>query len=133
MYTFPASEVVETLSIDAVVYADALILPPKEATTIRHIEIFYRDTQIRQMFAHMHKRGYLFQVYKVGGVNDGELLYVSNDYQHPPYQIFSPPLEIKAGERILTKVFYNNETDREITIGVTSEDEMGILFYSFIE
>ncbi|MEL6132062.1 MAG: hypothetical protein AAFR59_01720 [Bacteroidota bacterium] len=132
METIPESEVVELLEIDAMNNEDELVLPPREATIITYTETFGAPTRIRQMFSHMHKRGYLFQVYKVGGANDGELLYVSNDYQHPPYKFFEPALEFGPGEGMLTKVYYNNETDREITFGVTSEDEMGILFYSEI-
>ena len=52
------------------------------------------------------------------------------DYQHPPYQFFNPPLRFEAGEGMRTKVRYINESNREIRYGVTSEDEMGILFYS---
>ncbi|MEL6629393.1 MAG: hypothetical protein AAFQ83_08845 [Bacteroidota bacterium] len=132
METIPQSEVTELLEIDAINNEDELVLPPREATTIRYTEMFDRPTRIRQMFSHMHKRGYLFQVFKIGGDNHGEKLYEAIDYQHPPYKFFEPALEFKAGEGIMTKVYYNNETDREITFGVTSEDEMGILFYSEI-
>ncbi|MEM6801955.1 MAG: hypothetical protein AAF696_11165, partial [Bacteroidota bacterium] len=133
MITIPADSVKEVLKIDDISNINELFLPPQKATTIVHREIFGRNTQIRQMFAHMHKRGYKFEVSKFGGQQHGDLLYVSLDYRHPPYKFFDPPLEIKAGEGLITKVYYNNETDREISFGVTSEDEMGILFYSKIK
>lgn len=133
MVTIPEDSVKETLRIDDINNDNVLFLPPQKATTITDEKTFGRNTQIRQMFAHMHKRGYKFEVFKKGGQNNGELLYVSYDYQHPPYQFFDPPLEIKRGEGLITKVYYNNDTDREISFGVTSEDEMGILFYSLIE
>ncbi|MEL7529842.1 MAG: hypothetical protein AAFN10_00965 [Bacteroidota bacterium] len=133
MLTIPADSVKETLEIDDIDNGDELFLPAKEATVIDYSETFNRHTRIRQMFAHMHKRGYQFEVFKVGGANDGELLYVSYDYQHPPYKLFDPPLEFPAGTGIRTKVYYNNESDRDIEFGVTSEDEMGILFYSKIQ
>ncbi len=132
MRTIPADSVRETLVINDVNNEDELFLPRGEATMIEHTKIFRKSTLIRQMFSHMHKRGYRFEVYRSGGANDGELLYVSNDYQHPPYQFFEPPLEFQGGTGLRTKVYYNNETDRDITYGVTSEDEMGILFYSKI-
>ncbi|MDW3646365.1 MAG: hypothetical protein R8P61_04870 [Bacteroidia bacterium] len=130
MITIPEDSVKEILKIDDINNDEHLFLPAQEATTIVDEKTFGRDTQIRQMFAHMHKRGYKFEVFKKGGDRDGDLLYVSFDYQHPPYQFFDPPLEIKRGESLITKVYYNNETDRDISYGVTSEDEMGILFYS---
>ena len=95
--------------------------------------VFNEKTQIRQMFSHTHKRGKRFLVYKVGGSNDGELLYSAFDYQHPPYLFFNTPLVVEAGEGIKTVVTYDNETDRDIRFGVTSEDEMGILFFAKIQ
>ena len=133
LHTIPESEVQELLIIDDVDNDDVLYLPPNETTDIDYTEIFNEQTDIRQMFSHMHKRGVLFEVFKVGGSNDGELIYIANDYQHPPYQFFDTPLRIEAGEGLRTKVRYVNETDRAIQFGVTSEDEMGILFYSKIE
>ena len=133
LYTIPKDSVTEILVYDDVDNEEELYLPPRQATTIDYTDLMYERTEIRQMFSHMHKRGYQFQVYKVGGANDGELLYEAFDYQHPPYQFFDPPLVIEAGEGLRTMVAYNNETDREITFGVTSEDEMGILFYNKIE
>ncbi|MCI4667673.1 MAG: hypothetical protein MRZ79_05885 [Bacteroidia bacterium] len=130
MTTIPVDSVKELLEIHPISNESVLLLPKNASTSIEYSETFWRRTEIRQMFAHMHKRGEVFSVYKVGGANDGELLYVSNDYQHPPYKFFDPPLVIEEGEGIKTYVQYNNETDREIRYGVTSEDEMGILFYS---
>lgn len=133
LITIPESEVLETLEIDDIDNDENLFLPPKQLTEVEYTETFNRSTDIRQMFSHMHKRGYQFEVYRVGGANDGEKVYVAYDYQHPPYKFFTPALHFEPGEGLRTKVFYNNETDREITFGVTSEDEMGILFYSKIQ
>ncbi len=132
-HTIPEDSVRELLVMDDVDNEEALILPPQQTTDIEYTEIFDEDTKIRQMFSHMHKRGSVFEVFKVGGANDGERLYVSTDYQHPPDMFFEPALEIKAGEGLRTMVRYENETNREIRFGVTSEDEMGILFYSRVE
>lgn len=132
MRTIPEDSVKEVLVIRDINNEDELFLPKQKSTTIEYTKIFNRGTQIRQMFAHMHKRGYMFEVFQVGGPNDGELLYVSYDYQHPPYKFFEPALDMRAGTGLRTRVSYNNDTDRDISFGVTSEDEMGILFYSKI-
>ncbi|MGB0862771.1 MAG: hypothetical protein ACPG19_03955 [Saprospiraceae bacterium] len=132
MHTIPKDSVTELLVIDDIDNDENLFLPANETTDIEYTEIFDEETQIRQMFSHMHKRGVLFEVFKVGGSNDGEILYTALDYQHPPYKFFDTPLVFKAGEGIRTKVRYINDTDRDIMFGVTSEDEMGILFYSEI-
>lgn len=128
--TIPENEVTELLEYDDIDNDEVLFLPAGEITTVEYTETFDERTEIRQMFSHMHQRGTRFLVYKVGGANDGELLYSAFDYQHPPYLLFETPLAFEAGEGIKTVVTYNNETDRDITFGVTSEDEMGILFFA---
>ena len=133
METIPADSVTELLEIDNIDNDDVLFLPKGETTDIEYTEIFDETTQIRQMFSHMHKRGVLFEVFRVGGVDDGELVYAALDYQHPPYKFFDEPLLFFAGEGLRTKVRYINNTERDIQFGVTSEDEMGILFYSEIK
>ncbi|MFK7950214.1 MAG: hypothetical protein AB8G11_21670 [Saprospiraceae bacterium] len=131
--TIPADSVTEILEYDDIDNDEVLFLPAGQETTIEYTEKFSETTRIRQMFSHMHKRGKRFLVYKVGGANDNELLYSAFDYQHPPYLLFDTPLVFEAGEGIRTVVTYDNETNRDIQFGVTSEDEMGILFYAKIE
>lgn len=133
--TIPVDSVTELLVYDDIDNDNdgGLFLPAGEETTIEYTETFPRRTRIRQMFSHMHKRGKRFLVYKVGGANDGELLYSAFDYQHPPYMFFDTPLVVEAGEGIKTVVTYDNESDRDIRFGVTSEDEMGILFFAKVE
>jgi len=133
LHTIPKDSVNELLVIDDMSNENALLLPPNQTTDIEHIEMFDEDVEIRQMFGHMHKRGAVFEVFKIGGANDGERLYAFADYQHPPYKFFDEPLLIRAGEGMKTMVRYENETSRTIRYGVTSEDEMGILFYSLIK
>jgi len=131
-YVIPEAEVTEALVIEDIDNDSEgeLVLPPKQTTIITYTEMFDEITDIRMMVSHMHKRGKLFEVFKVGGANDGQKLYSANDYQHPPTLFFSDsPLVILEGEGLRTEVTYENETNRTIRFGVTSEDEMGILFY----
>lgn len=128
-YTLPKEEVNEILVVDEINNIDHLRLPSGETTDIEDQRIFGEETRIRMMFSHMHKRGIQFDVFKVGGDDDGKLIYSARDYQHPPTMMFDPPMIIPEGEGLRTVVRYFNETNREITFGVTSEDEMGILFF----
>lgn len=131
-YTKPKNEVTEILEISQVDNSDQLILPPGETTIITHTRLFQEKQNLRMLVSHMHKRGILFEAFKVGGVNDGEKLYSAWDYKHPPTLFFEDePLIIEAGEGIRTEVTYENTSNRTIRYGVTSEDEMGILFYMF--
>lgn len=127
--TIAEKQATEILVIDDVDNYDNLFLPKGETTDIEYTETFSETTEIRMMISHMHKRGVQFDVYKVGGDNDGELLYVSYDYQHAPTKFFEPALVIESGEGLRTKVRYFNNSNRDIEFGVTSEDEMGILFF----
>jgi hypothetical protein len=131
--TIPVDSVTELLSYDDINNENVLFLPASKETTIDYTRTFNKKTRIRQMFSHTHKTGKRFLVYKVGGTNDGELLYSSFDYQHPPYLFFDTPLVIEAGEGIRTLVTYDNTTAESIDYGVTSKDEMGILFFAKIE
>lgn len=127
--TVKESEVQETLIIDEVDNDENLFLPKGETTDIEYTKLMYERTEIRMMISHMHKRGVQFDVYLVGGDRDGELVYESYDYQHAPTKFFEPALVLEEGEGLRTKVRYYNNSNRDIVFGVTSEDEMGILFF----
>jgi hypothetical protein len=86
---------------------------------------------LHSITSHMHKRGRLFKVFVVGGSRNGELLLESNDFKHPPQIFLDTPLLIEPGIGLRTEVTYENETDRTITFGVTTEDEMGIAFFLY--
>ena len=69
-----------------------------------------------------------FVVEIVGGQRNGEVIYWTNDWEHPPIINFDPPLEINAGEGLKLITTYNNPTSDPITFGYRSVDEMMILF-----
>ena len=52
-----------------------------------------------------------FRVEHAGGPNDGELIYWSNDWEHPPSLQFETPLTFERGERVRLITTYNNDTD----------------------
>lgn len=132
IHTVDSSQVNTILYTDLVDNSDELRLPPRQTTTITHTELATdQHMLIHSITSHMHKRGKLFRIYVAGGPRDGELLLESNDYKHPPQIFLDTPLEIVPGTGLRTEVTYENETDREITFGVTSEDEMGIAFFLY--
>jgi hypothetical protein len=69
-----------------------------------------------------------FSVEIVGGKRNGELIYWTNDWEHPPILNFNPPIEINPGEGLELKVTYNNRSSTPVTFGYKSTDEMMILF-----
>ena len=65
---------------------------------------------------------------------DGELVYISYDWEHPPILELDPPLTLEPGEGLRLETTYNNWTDRTLEFGLLSEDEMMILFgYYYME
>ncbi len=103
-------------------------LPPGVRTTHSKSFTFNSVTNVVMLTSHTHKLGEKFIIRIKGGTRDGEIVYTSTDWEHPAPAIFTPPLVLKAGEGLTSEITYNNTTNRTITFGLTSEDEMGIIF-----
>ncbi len=125
-YTKPKAEVKQVLEVEYL-SPNEISLPPNKKTTMVTDFIMEKETVIPQMISHYHKRGELFEVYIKGGARDGEKIYTSDFYEDPKIQTFSPALVLKKGEGLTTRVTYNNNTNRTLKFGVTSEDEMNIV------
>lgn len=126
--TKPKSEITGELESFQVDNVDVLVLPPNQKTVITYTELFDSLTKIMVLTSHCHKKGERFEIWGVGGAHDGELLLVSTDYVHPPVLYYNEPLVFQKGQGLKSVVTYNNNTNRTIKFGVTSEDEMGIVF-----
>ena len=106
-------------------------LPPNRETTVTADFRAPETMNIFQLFSHSHEKTIEFRVEIAGGKRDGELLYISYDWEHPPVMKFDPPLVVKRGEKIRLKTTYNNWTDETINFGLRSTDEMMILFGAY--
>ena len=106
-------------------------LPANKETTVTADFRVPETMNIFQLFSHSHEKTIEFRVEIAGGKRDGELLYISYDWKHPPVMKFDPPLVVKRGEKIRLKTTYNNWTDETITFGLRSTDEMMILFGAY--
>ena len=72
-----------------------------------------------------------FEIYIVGGPRDGELIYFTDDWEHPPLLTFDPPITLESGQGLRAVATYDNTTDRTLRFGLLSEDEMMIIFGAF--
>ena len=106
-------------------------LPPNQETTVTADFRANETMNIFQLFSHSHEKTIEFRVEIAGGKRDGELLYISYDWEHPPVMKFDPPLVVRPGEKIRLKTTYNNWTDETVTFGLRSTDEMMILFGAY--
>ena len=127
LYTVPAASVarvVRTLNCGNT----SIELPPNRRTTLEHVCRMDVPTTVFLLTAHMHKLGERFAIRVVGGPRDGELVYETRDWAHPDIRAVSTPIQLRAGEGLKAEITWNNTTSRVVRFGLTSEDEMGIIF-----
>ena len=78
--------------------------------------------------SHMHMLGARFQIRLVGGARDGDIVYESTDWEHPQTITFPQPIVLAKGQGLKSVVTWNNTTDRTVSFGLQSTDEMAIIF-----
>ena len=85
-----------------------------------------RELNVFQLTSHMHRHGELFEIYRI---STGELLHKSIAYDNAPFDKFDPPLVFTTGDGLRFECTHSNyDTDKTIRYGLTSEDEMAIMF-----
>ena len=122
-----SSEVVHEAQIFGLSNVD-FTLPAGKVTTLTEEYQFRERRHIMQLMSHAHEHMLEFRVEIAGGARDGELVYVSYDWEHPPILEFDPPLVLERGEGFKVEATYDNWTDRDLGFGFLSEDEMMILY-----
>ena len=108
-----------------------IFLPAQQTTTINRVFEFEEQQHLIQMWSHAHEHMTEFRIEAVGGERDGELLYWTNDWEHPPLLYLDPPMTFQAGDRIRLSTTYENTTNEPIEYGLLSTDEMQFLFYMY--
>lgn len=105
-----------------------ILLPPKQRTTLTKTFLMTEATNVFMLTSHMHEHGERFIIRIAGGPRDGEVIYETEDWDHPAIVTYDPPVRLEAGQGLTSEITYNNTTSRTITFGLTSQDEMGIIF-----
>ncbi|MXY81320.1 MAG: hypothetical protein F4Y91_04450 [Gemmatimonadetes bacterium] len=103
-------------------------LPAGEVTSLEKEFIFKEDRHIFQLVSHTHDRMEEFTAEFIGGPRDGELIYISYDWEHPAPLRFDPPLMVEEGQGFRIRATYDNDTERNLNFGFTRADEMMILY-----
>ena len=127
LYTVPAAQVVHQLST-LNLQNTGIVLPAGQATVVQKDFAFGAQTTITGLTSHMHARGTKYQMRIVGGPRDGELVYENTDWDHPALVNYAVPIVLDKGQGLRSIVTYNNTTTRNIFFGLTSDDEMDIIF-----
>ena len=63
-----------------------------------------------------------------GGPRNGEVVYENTDWEHPLIKTFQTPIVLQPGQGLTSEVTFNNTTNKTVGFGLTSEDEMNIIF-----
>lgn len=106
----------------------AINLPANKETTLTSDYTFNDTRSVFMLTAHAHKQMTEFKIYIKGGSRDGELVYYTNDWEHPEIKQYDPPLELNPGEGLRGVATYNNTTNKTLNFGLLSTDEMMIIF-----
>ena len=76
--------------------------------------------------SHMHRHGELFEIFQG---STGDLLHRSVAYDDAPIDIFDPVIRLDTNDALKFQCTHNNyDIDEPLTFGLTSEDEMCIIF-----
>jgi hypothetical protein len=110
-----------------------LSLPAKQKTTVTKSFTFGNKISILSLTSHTHQLAEKFVIKIKGGPRDGEIVYTNLDWHHPIYMNVDPPIVLNPGEGLTSEITYNNTTDKLVKFGLTSEDEMGIIFGYYVE
>ncbi|MEK6782950.1 MAG: hypothetical protein AABY93_14725 [Bacteroidota bacterium] len=94
---------------------------------------FDKNISIISLTSHTHQLGEKFIIKISGGPRNGEIVYTNTDWHHPSFTTFSPPISLQAGQGLISEITYNNTKSNTVKFGLTSEDEMGIIFGYFYE
>ncbi|MBC8154257.1 MAG: hypothetical protein H7Z72_15245 [Bacteroidetes bacterium] len=127
LYTVPAARVVNVVKpLD--LGNQSLNIPPNSRVTLTKSFTFDQPRKILTLTSHCHKMGEKFVIRIKGGPRDGEIIYTSTDWEHPEIITYTTPITLQKGEGLTSEITYNNTTGKTINFGLTSEDEMGIIF-----
>jgi hypothetical protein len=127
MYTVSQANVLkEAQSINFANYNFSI--PANSRKTITTDFTFNKAVTVITLTSHFHKLGEKFQIKILGGTRNGEVVYENTDWEHPIVINLTTPIQLKAGEGLTSVVTYNNSTNKIVNFGLTSEDEMNIIF-----
>ena len=132
IYTTPqasVTKVVKTINMSNT----SLSIPAGTRRTFTKSFTVSKPSLVLTLTSHMHKTGEKFVIKIKGGTRDGETIYTTTDWEHPDVINFTKPVQLDKGEGLTSEITYNNTTTKAIQFGLTSADEMGIIFGYYYE
>ena len=136
IYTIPEEEV-QYEAVEIFVSNRSINVPPG-ATRVAKMTWYIEDelnlrkhdpeteVSVFLLTSHMHRHGELFEIYHD---STGDLLHQSVAYDDAPIDLFDPVLRLDPDDALRFQCTHNNyDTDEPLIFGLTSEDEMCIIF-----
>ena len=108
-------------------------LPPNKITIITKTFDVNNKIYIGQVFSHAHEKMTEFVVKISGGPRNNEVIYWTDDWQHPPIINYDPAIELNPGEGLTLIAPYDNPTDQKVKFGFLSTNEMMIVFGGYYQ
>jgi len=127
LYTVPQSQVT-TVARSLNLANTNFTLPPRQRTTIRTVFPMSARTSVLGLTSHMHALGERFEIRVRRSSGTETVVYTNTDWEHPGFVNFETPLVLQPGDALVSIVTWNNVTDRAVTFGLLSTDEMNIIF-----
>jgi hypothetical protein len=103
-------------------------IPAGQRKTFSKTFTFTAVTRVVMLTSHFHRFGEKFVIKIAGGPRNGELVYTNTDWLHPFVKSFPTPIVLQPGEGLTSEVTYYNSSSKAVAFGLTSEDEMNIIF-----
>jgi hypothetical protein len=105
-----------------------IYIPPLTRRTFSKNFTFPTTTRVVMLTSHFHKLGEKFVIKIFGGARNGEVIYTNTDWEHPLVKSFNTPIVLQPGEGLTSEVTYYNPSPVAVAFGLTSQDEMNIIF-----
>ncbi|MDA0197015.1 MAG: hypothetical protein O2887_18605 [Bacteroidetes bacterium] len=106
-------------------------LPPQQESSVTANYTFNEKRTIFMLTSHAHQHMKEFRISIIGGPKDGQLVYFTNDWEHPVLLEYDPPIVLNPGEGLRGDALYYNDTDNTLRFGLLSVEEMMIIFGSY--
>ena len=136
IYTIPEEEV-QYEAVEIFVSNRSINVPPG-TTRLARMTWYVEDELERRghdpetelsvflLSSHMHRHGELFEIFQR---SSGDLLHRSIAYDNAPIDLFNPVLQLGQDDGLKFQCTHNNyDTDEPLIFGLTSEDEMCIIY-----
>ncbi|MFM1857494.1 MAG: hypothetical protein RLZ05_554 [Bacteroidota bacterium] len=126
-YTIPRTSVQNEVKMLDLNNLD-IYIPPYTRRTFTKNFTFSTTTRVVLLTSHFHKLGEKFVIKIFGGARNGEIIYTNTDWEHPLVKSFTTPIVLQPGEGLTSEVTYYNSSSVAVAFGLTSQDEMNIIF-----